>query len=278
MNFAVLPDYTAMEAYKGDTLDNIFASMEVLSYFPAQVIVLKGTQTVCALGGHPADIKSRMIDPKQTRDFPSFCRAIRRAQAGHADLRRQLLDISREATEFLDGRVLSDAATLLPRMKAVVATTFTPAELRRLRSPRGGSSSTMLLKLLVCVLDVAASIIVAHPAKIRWPRTLNDFFSTFPFRYSLCFFVRLLDWAAAGGDTGKRPAKVRNDVVDAGLAAYATYFDGLMSDDQTALWVYDQAQTLLSTFLADPPAEAADEIMAQARRRATAAVAAVSDA
>lgn len=50
-NQAVLTDYAAMEAYKGDTLLSIFASMEILAAYSGQVIVLKGTQAVCGLVG-----------------------------------------------------------------------------------------------------------------------------------------------------------------------------------------------------------------------------------
>ena len=42
-NLAVLPDFAAMEAYKGDSLKTIFKSMVVLADFPEQVIVLKGS-------------------------------------------------------------------------------------------------------------------------------------------------------------------------------------------------------------------------------------------
>ncbi|RDJ01383.1 hypothetical protein B5K06_33615 [Rhizobium grahamii] len=42
-NCAVLNDYAAMEAYKGDTLISIFRSMEIVCEFPRQIIVLKTT-------------------------------------------------------------------------------------------------------------------------------------------------------------------------------------------------------------------------------------------
>ena len=43
-NYAVLTDYVAMEAYKGDTLKSIYPSMEILTKHPQQAMVLKGTQ------------------------------------------------------------------------------------------------------------------------------------------------------------------------------------------------------------------------------------------
>lgn len=47
-NMAVLTDYAAMEAHKPDTLEMLYRSMAIVAEFPRQVIVLKGTQAVCA--------------------------------------------------------------------------------------------------------------------------------------------------------------------------------------------------------------------------------------
>jgi hypothetical protein len=38
-NFAVITDYLAMEAYKGNTMASIFRSMEILTQFPHQAII-----------------------------------------------------------------------------------------------------------------------------------------------------------------------------------------------------------------------------------------------
>src|SRR6266851_566608 len=65
-NFAVLTDYAAMEAYKGDTLASIFKSMAILADFPRQVIVLKTTGVLCGLSGRRAGLQRRMIDDEQT--------------------------------------------------------------------------------------------------------------------------------------------------------------------------------------------------------------------
>jgi hypothetical protein len=58
-NFAVLTDYAAMEAYKGNTLASIFRSMALLADFPRQVIVLKTTGVVCGLRGRRPGLSKR---------------------------------------------------------------------------------------------------------------------------------------------------------------------------------------------------------------------------
>ena len=59
-NFAVLTDYAAMEAFKGDTLANISQATEILSEYPKQVIVLKSTGVICQLKGRRCGFTPRM--------------------------------------------------------------------------------------------------------------------------------------------------------------------------------------------------------------------------
>jgi hypothetical protein len=68
-NFVVLTDYTAMEAFKGDTLANISGATEILCEFPKQVLVLKSTSIVSQLKGRRCGFTRRMIDRDQTKGF-----------------------------------------------------------------------------------------------------------------------------------------------------------------------------------------------------------------
>jgi histidinol-phosphate/aromatic aminotransferase/cobyric acid decarboxylase-like protein len=65
-NIAVVIDYAAMEALKGDTLVSIFKSMEILAEFPDQVVVLKSTSIICQLKGRRCGMTRRMIDKGQS--------------------------------------------------------------------------------------------------------------------------------------------------------------------------------------------------------------------
>src|SRR6187431_469760 len=76
-NKAVLPDFAAMEAYKGNTLKSIFKSMEVVCEFPSQVVILKGSAKVCGLHGRRKGLRRRLIDEVQTAHFPEYARALR---------------------------------------------------------------------------------------------------------------------------------------------------------------------------------------------------------
>ena len=53
---AVVTDWLMMEAYKGDTLNSIYKSLDVLAKFPRQVIVLQNTGMCMPPDGQSADL------------------------------------------------------------------------------------------------------------------------------------------------------------------------------------------------------------------------------
>ena len=69
--------------------------------------------------------------------------------------------------------------------------------------------------------------------------------NTFIFRYSVCIHLLLIRWVHDGSNPTIKPQKLRNDIVDANFATFATYFDGLLSKDQKANDIYTEARFVL---------------------------------
>ena len=248
-NFAVVTDYAAMEAHKGDTLASIFASMALLTEFPKQVIVLKTTGVVCGLSGRQAGLRRRLIDEKQTRGFPEYCKALHAAKLGDASARRQLLDNGRVADEQMD-RMLADAQNMPDTVRAISAG-FTEAELKIIRT-HAPFSDQLIRKVHESVIALAQELYRRHP-KPTAVRTRDELPNTFLFRTALCGFVLALDWIAVGGPKGVKITKIRNDIVDVNFATYATYFDGLLSADEKPLRIYHRAAFVLDAITSGPP-------------------------
>lgn len=246
-NFAVLTDYAAMEAYKGKTLASIFPSMEILAEFSRQVIILKTTGVVCGLRGRNAGLQRRMIDEPQTRDFAGYCKALQVGKAGNPAVLRQLLEHGREADAHMQ-RMLSDAANMPEAVKGMTAT-FTPSELRIIRT---GSqlSSPLIRKVLESILSLAQALFLQHPRPAMIGRR-EELLNTFLFRSALCAFLWVLDWISVGRTGNANIGNIRNDLVDVNFATYATYFDGLMSNDSKPVAVYRRASFILEA-ITDP--------------------------
>jgi len=241
-NFAVLPDYIAIEAYKDDTLRSIYKSMEILCEFPEQVIVLKSTMVIGKLSGRSAGLVRRMIDRKETKAFPKFCQNLARAKAGNPAIERQILKHGREADMQME-RILSDAA-IFNEIYADVSRMFTPDEIRHFRVGTGSYTPDMVIKSMDFVTAVAIRLMQHHPHGVRTP-TYGELPNMFIFRASLCHFIGFLRWLREGGQADTKPGKVRNDLVDTILATYATYFNGIFSHDKRLRNLFGEANFLL---------------------------------
>jgi hypothetical protein len=251
-NYAVLTDYAAMEAYKGDTLVSIFHSMAIVADYPKQVLVLKPTSIVCGLSGREAASPKSLIDQTQTREFPDYCRGLLAAQRGDPQLQQQLLEHGREATAHLE-RWLQDMQTMslgIEQMMTWITKTHSQAELKILRR-RENYTPDMREKLIENILMFAKELFKGHPDVTKLPE-LPEARDTFLFRYALCTYVLILK-AIEGGGVKRNPEKLRNTMVDANFAAFATYFDGLMTRDKIANDLYADADVLLREIFARPP-------------------------
>lgn len=242
-NYAVLNDYASMEAYKGNTLTSIYRSMEIASEFPRQMIVLKPTGRICALLGRNQGLQRRMIDERQTREFPTFCKRLQAARDGDTYFQAQLLESGRVANWQMD-RIL-ESAPILPGAIKELRKTFNPEELKAIRLDEPFPQS-LIEKSMKFIIDLTFYTFPNHPSPPARIRSVDELQNTFLFRHSVSTFVWSLDWIARGGADGVRPDRMRNDVVDVIFATYATFFDGLISNDEKAQRIYRAAQFILS--------------------------------
>jgi len=246
-NHAVLTDYAAIEAYKGETLKSIFRSMEILTAFPKQVIILKGTQVICGMSGRAEAVQESLVDKTQTRDFSAYCRDLLAAKNGDLSFQQGLLEHGREASAHMD-RVLQDMP-LLSSGFALMAQEYTLAELKNLRE-RGELSSELRTKLVQNVVGLATQLSANFPSSMVRSRSarMRD---AFLFRYALCTHILIVK--ASGGTPKTNREKLRNDMVDVNFATFATYFDGLMTADKKAAEIFADADFLLRDVFALPP-------------------------
>jgi hypothetical protein len=241
-NKAVLTDYSAMEAYKNDDpLAAMQAQMAILSDYPTQVIVLKGTTKVCGLRGRKAGLRRRMVDQDQTKGFPEFCRHLRERSKGiqttvgdYAATARSNIDaITRDMTELSSGIV-------------DMAKVYDAEELRILRTG-GDFTDSMMEKFTYCSMMLAAQLHKKHPHSAKQP-AFEELPNTFLFRAAVCSQLMVLRWAETGR-TSTRPEKLRNDLIDLNFATFATFFDDFFTDDKRAHSLYAEAKVVLSVIV-----------------------------
>ena len=246
-HYAVLTDYAAMEAFKGEP-QVIYRSMEILAERPKQVIVLKGTQDVCGLNPSDAARRDGLVDFDQTRGFSTFCHRLAQAKRGDRLLQMQLARSGREAAAHMD-RILADMPQLNLGIEQI-AEIYSVEELKILRR-REPFTPEMGNKLVHQVMLLAGELFSNHPLVAEVPSG-PEVRNTFIFRHAICAYALVLGAIEDGAAGRAKPQKLRNDYVDVTFATFATFFDGLLSADKKAQGIYVQAAFLLSEIFAMP--------------------------
>jgi len=234
-NKVIFCDHSCMEAYKGNALVNIKKSIEIVAGYPNQVFVLKGTRDIVkvTLAAYSQD---QLFDVDQTVGFANFCNAVSLAAQGDTFLRAQILRHQENSKRHFQN-ILRDAEKFAEGIKAIEET-FTPKQLRDLRTEAILDSETVH-KMVKGILWLAAFLCEDHPSVFALPSAENVR-ESYIFRYAASGYLLALRWISKGGLADVRLEKLRNDIVDMGCVAYATLFDGILTNDKKMQQIYEE--------------------------------------
>jgi hypothetical protein len=249
LHFAVLPDFVAIESYKVSSVEEILKRWKIISQFPRQALVLKGTSIICGLRGRARGLQSRMIDYKQTAAFPKFCEKLKKTQMGDARYQRALLELSAAAQQEI--ATASAAVPKVMESRRQLASTYTQSEARAIRI-REELPQSLKVKFVRNVCLLFWMLMRDHPRVRDLPNNFDDGCNLYLFRFALCIHIWLLEWIAEGSNEQSNAGRVRNDLIDLHVAAYGTYFDGLMTGDDRMAYIHSMAQFMRETMRAEP--------------------------
>jgi hypothetical protein len=239
-NIVVFNDYACMEAYKGDAIKNVSKSIEIVSKFPDQVIVLKGTRDVVNLIVLPSDVHL-LEDPEQTRGFKRFCQDVQRAVCGDKIIAERILRKGQLASKRFDA--MRKNATKIAIAIKMLEKYFQPSHLKALRN-KDKLPSKLIDKIFREILLIAAILFQNHPDISELP-SAPQIRDTYLFRNAISSYLLALWWISEGGPRNVSAEKMRNDLVDMGYVTYATFFDGLLTKDNKMQQIYQEACFLI---------------------------------
>jgi hypothetical protein len=177
-----------------------------------------------------------------TRDFGRFCAGVERAGNGHPGLTEQVLAHGRVAKGHLD-EMLREAEGF-PATVRLVGESLRPEFVDALRK-RTPLPPEACHETIQWVFQLARAFYEGHPDRPPLPKDISTLCRTYLFRYALAAFLLVSHWIGQGGASGAKPHKLRNDHVDATYVAYATLFDGLLTEDRKMRELYEEARYLL---------------------------------
>jgi len=250
-NFAVMPDYVSMEMHNLPSPDLVRGNYRVLSGHSRQVKVLKGTRVCCSLHGRAAGLRRRLIDARQSVEFPKFAAAVANAESRSDALLRQRMTWGKRDIERLN----ESAEGMAVDIPQIIEEVFSDADLAIIR--RGARYPLSLInKLMDLVFATAWNLFDHHPDRPKLPPP-NEMINTVIFRFALCMALQMLRWVRTGRDRTagqQRWDRVRSDMVDSHIAAYGTFFDGIMTEDRKVESVHGEAAFLLPILATRPAA------------------------
>ena len=243
-NYVVFTDFACMEIYKCNALKNLACKLKIVSQYPDQVIVLKGTQEIVSLTLTTNKLPQSLIDNIQTIGFPAFCKNIKSACEGDKLLSKEVLSKESYASQYLNEQMQSHQL-IVDGIKGF-AKSYDPSHLKALRNGKDLSPDFMY-RITKDILSLTRLSLEKHPDVQFFPE-FELLKSSYVFRFMICGYLLSLRWIKDGGVDQVSTNILRNDVVDMTYVTYATYFDGLLSLDKKLNAIYRDTLNYLHYF------------------------------
>src|SRR5271167_4099618 len=235
-NIAVVTDYCGIESHRKSPLETVPKSTATLCRFPGQVLILKSTHVLCSLSGRSKGLQRRLIDEKQSKNFPLYCRALGTAEAQSVGTRLQLL-----ANGSAAAKIVQEIEAGVPKFNEAISL-ITPRYSSEDRDSirQDGVLTRQALDTLVNSAMETARTLFSGALRLNVLPSYDELLNHYTFRYALCGQLLALRWGAHGGAEGVKLERMRNDLIDLHFAVCATYFDGFLSSDQKSQGIYRQ--------------------------------------
>lgn len=237
-NFIIFTDFACMECYKGRSLTNIKNSLEIVSDFSEQVLVLKNTGAVIKEDLTRSQQNDIFIDQDQSAGFHDFCIGVKGASAGDTYFAKQLLEKSELAS--IDIEKKKEYAGLVLKGIEQFNKQMDQNFVKVLRSGKPWTSAEYE-HIWREVIELCKLMFKKHnelPNKYTFARH-------YIFRYSLACYLLALKWLSEGGWHSYSQEDMRNDLIDMSYVAYATYFDGVLSKDKKINELYEKSNSFI---------------------------------
>jgi hypothetical protein len=232
-NVAVLSDYVWVECYKQASVQAVSELISVIRDYPLQVVVLQSGDFLANVDPRQPGYLETFARTNVAADLLAMAAAVDRAELGEEGVLAQLREQWAGANQIMEG-MLEGAAEIAPSLTELAAM-FSQEELRRCRT-KASYTPDMTWKVFATAYQLY-EIFTKEFGRlpILPPRYAVQ---TYYYRLALGMMLHCIWWIQNGNQPVQRLDRLRNDIIDMGLAVCATYYDDLLTADAKAKWMY----------------------------------------
>lgn len=236
-----LAEEVLVEMHKREPACTIRENLEVARGFPGQVVVLRGVTGIYGMPIRSAADSRKLIDQRQTTGFAQWYDDVLQSQQG--DVMTGFLAGAQEQAQARVNEIAATVEHLQPTFRKVKEL-FDEDQLAQLRKriPYADGTQRKLLDIMYAMSR--ALFENANVSERHYPRLNVHAFRYFIFRYAMCMTLLYTRWVHIG-NLSDDSNKLVNHVIDMHLAALATFFGGVLSDDKMLVDVHREARFLL---------------------------------
>ncbi|WP_395023382.1 hypothetical protein [Dongia sp.] len=241
-NCVVLTDYLALEVARAK---HLASHLKILADFPKQLIPLRPTEHNRTVVGTLDEIRTGFVDWLRVGNKGKAFTLVESAKSGDAEAISELAKIQLEAE--IKHRELTTMTSTLPELFRLVTATYSSNDLRELRQTMGDGSAGSMSPSLQQQLTTNISSAAVSLFQQHWGTQplMSQLINLFIYRFAVAANIWLLRMISLGGPLPSLET-LRNDTFDVNFATYATYFDGILSDDRRLLFTYLNAKEWIS--------------------------------
>ena len=228
--------------HKKESVKTARKSTIFLKERPNQVFILRDSYYFLAKQIKTAHDARRLICPEDTESFPSYCSKLHQNPVPLQFI-NHMEQVEAEAIDHVDR--LKAITRNLENDFSDMAKKFSSEELRIIQK-REPFTLDIIAKLFKQIDSSTVDLIRGMvPNREDWPKTIFGARNTFAYRYVMCMVLLYCRWVHYGRNQTTSIERVLNDVMDMQTAGIATFFGGLLSNDQKMKGVHKEARFLL---------------------------------
>lgn len=246
-NKAVIIDAFMIETFKNiPTVSGLRQAFSVLCKFQSNVEIMKTTEQINRIHNlNLSGLQKRLIDVKQTAAFPEFCKILFSTNNEAIILKRlNVFEHSNFSNRYIDHNSSHSLDKVIESME-YFRKEFINSEIKVFLE-KERCNKEFLQKLSKHAFMLCANFMNNDKRmETRYDRAKNTYY----FRLSVASMILMMRWLLDGGYKDKRRELLNNDMMDTIYIANASFFDGLLTNDNKAKKMLDIISTLLKLMM-----------------------------